>query len=238
MAEGTSSSGSPTATKSPGRKDTKTQSNLGLELGLGLGIGIPALLALAAGLYFCLRRKNLLDQGTWDSQPWQPPHAHDPTDFNVREVDAAGGATSQPGFKHSGYGTPGSPSSTPFMQVEPIPSGYYSDLGQPAVPPMSAVGSSSSSRITGTQDYDPSFAAHYQKTQEALQDHRQPSPSMTSLPVSALSPSFGGSDVHSGVIIQHQDGGVGIVQELPPPYVDRSLRQDSTFVTIRGSNIS
>ncbi|KAJ3480187.1 hypothetical protein NLI96_g8529 [Meripilus lineatus] len=49
-----------------------------------------------------------------------------------------------------------------------------------------------------------------------------PSTSGNGLPQTSISTSTFDPDIQPDIIIQHRDGGSGIVQELPPPYVDRN----------------
>ncbi|KAJ3480185.1 hypothetical protein NLI96_g8531 [Meripilus lineatus] len=49
-----------------------------------------------------------------------------------------------------------------------------------------------------------------------------PSTGGNGLPQTTMSTSTFDPDVQPDIIIQHRDGGSGIVQELPPPYVDRN----------------
>ncbi|GJE93630.1 hypothetical protein PsYK624_097900 [Phanerochaete sordida] len=213
--------------------DAAHQHTIHLILGLVLGLGIPAILGLALLLYFRYRpRKTANDQrGIWDDQDAQPRPWHASGEqTEMREVDAASQYASTPRTGKSGY-APDSPSATPFMQVTPIPPVYFDRE-------LEATASGSGSRSSqgqSTPAMSVTESGRARKHREALQDRPQsagsssrgPQPAsprpirMGTLPPPLLGAALDPED-QPDIIIQHRDGGSGVVQELPPPYVDRS----------------
>lgn len=228
--------------------EAESQRHLRLILGIVFGLGVPLVIGLAVLFYLYQRRRRLgPDNGIWDvtdhnamPRPWFPNNATE-----MREVDAASQVVSTPGSKHSGYATPGSPSSMPFMQVTPIPPIYFDhEIAQSSVagsPPTTATASAyaSPSGSGSTSAYSqgrpprtpPASAqvldARLRKAREARQGRPQAS-SQGSLhqagPSGAVPPHLVAAaldpETQPDIIIQHRDGGV--VQELPPPYMDRA----------------
>lgn len=220
------------------------QHTLHLALGLALGLGVPAVLGIALLFYFyCRPRKNPHEQrGIWDDEDAEPRPWHPPGDqAEMREADAASQYVSTPRSNKSGFAAPDSPSATPFMQVTPIPPVYFDrELEQAGV----SVASASASRSSQSQS-EPSTSApdsaKARKYREALQD-RQHAPDSSSrgpqlvsprpIRMNTLPPPLLGAELdpeaQPDIIIQHRDGGSGIVQELPPPYADRSATRVPT----------
>lgn len=221
--------------------DAAHRRTLHLALGLALGIGIPLALGVALLLYYRFRpRRSAHDQrGIWDGQDAEPRPWHaDGEQTEMREVDAASQFVSTPRSNKSGYMAPDSPSATPFMQVTPIPPIYFDrELEQAGGSGGSASGSGSrSSQTQPSPTVSGVDSAHARKYREARQERPNTggSSSRGSQPASprpvrlnTLPPPLLGAsldpDSQPDIIIQHRDGGSGIVHELPPPYADRSL---------------
>ena len=212
-------------------------------LGVTLGVGIPAVLAIAALIYWCRRRgprKAASIQGIWDDQDtlpraWQPPTDAQQDTTEMREVDAASQYVSSTRSKTSGLGAPDSPTSMPLMQVTPIPPVYFdreieaaarghgssasntSNAASASSPGSSSGDYFSQPRPTGASS-DSTDSARTRKTRQPASPRPQ---RLGALPSSLVNIPLD-PDTQPDIIIQHRDGGSGIVQELPPPYVDRS----------------
>lgn len=178
-------------------------------------------IAAALGFWYWRRRRDK-QRGVWDSQAimvdaWDPPSASS-------------------GERHQMYETSSQPSSVPLLgQLNDAATS--SDLFSPSLLITSPSGSSPSTSyfptILTTTGPAPSSSKALEIQQRNM--HRHPSSASSSQlasPSSHLSPGAApstapgynqpiDSDTHPGVIIQHLDGGTG-VQELPPPYMDRS----------------
>ena len=223
-------------------EEAEKQQHLRLGLGLGLGLGLPLLLGIGAAVWFFARpRKSSHDQGIWDddavARPWRT------NETEMREVDAASQQyPSTPGSKISGYGSPDSPSATPFMQVTPIPPIYFDrevaharsvSTSATVSAGASASGSGSGTRTAEDTQLSAEASARYNKSREALQGRPQgEASSRGGRRAGTLPPPLIGvtldPDTQPDIIIQHRDGGAGVVHELPPPYADRSLLQTSS----------
>ena len=145
----------------------------------------------------------------------------------------------------SPLGSPTTKASTPLLEVTPIPPVYFdreleeAGRGSGASDPSGAASSSDmSGKSPASASSDPT--ARYRKALEASsRGHLLSTTSSSSSPTASSlglppSPRRGGSnlnaqplvsapldvDIQPDIIIQHRDG--GIVQELPPPYADRS----------------
>lgn len=219
--------------------EASRQHTLRLILGLTLGLGIPAVLSLALLLYFHYRpRKNPHEQGgIWDDQdaaprPWRLPSGDD---TEMREVDAASQYVSTPQSHKSGYVGPDSPSATPLMQVTPLPPVYFErEIAQAGTSTSAAsAASGTATGSSGSQSTPTTSApdsARTRKYREALRDPQHGARPKLASPrpvrMNPLPPPLLGAgldpDTQPDIIIQHRDGGSGIVQELPPPYADRS----------------
>lgn len=197
-------------------------------------VGVVALVCLltALGLWYW-RRRRTQSKGVWDNQ------------------DILGNAWESPSTsaaeRHPMYQTSSMPSSVPLLG-EPNFAGTSSDIFSPTISPFvtGMSGSPSSSNpnipiIVTTSDSSPSRSKMVEAQNEQNM-HRHPSsasssqlPSSSSqIPSESVPPSTPGaydqppeSDVRPSVIIQHLDGGSGGVQELPPPYMDRSNSDSS-----------
>ncbi|KAH9911034.1 hypothetical protein B0H21DRAFT_775099 [Amylocystis lapponica] len=196
-------------------------------IGVVVGVGVPLIFTCIAAAWWW-RRRQMRDQGIWDGQDmrprsWAVPPSSEPTG----EVQSPKRALA---FGHMKLGSINS--SLPLLSEAPEQGGTRSQAG-PSSQTVSHAGSSgddSRRPRKGAQRQVPAESAlsiPSESQQEnlattssllALSAHLMRSQSTNSLGAGAsLDP-----QVEPDIIIQHRDGGV--VQELPPPYLDRYTR--------------
>ncbi|KAI0089475.1 hypothetical protein BDY19DRAFT_105519 [Irpex rosettiformis] len=233
---------SPTQTK-PALQRQHDHENRTLIIGVSVGVGILVALAFAALLWWFCRRGARRGRGTWDAdpnhcvvQPWRVHEVSESTDM-------------QEGHFAPRSLLPSTPFSRPIYNLLQASLGDMDAIAAPGA--MSTgrqierapaiLGMNYRSGSANTASFTPSLStARERKLTEAYGQHLRTSGSFRGPhAVSSLVPSSSSSfsnlnhlvDVtpelgsQPNIIIQHQDGGTtGIVQELPPPYVDRTGR--------------
>lgn len=213
-----------------------------LIIGLCVGIGAAAVLALGLAFWWWRRRGYNINRGTWDNQDVVARAYEAPYADNTIEMQEPGSARPlMSESKVSGVSTY-TPFGTPDIEVTPIPPVYFEhEIRQAQARATSGSGSGSTSDMTSptSSKFAPASSARQRKALEArsqtsaspsspsVSAHTSPS-SPGSLRVSTAQPPFVNAgldpDVQPDIIIQHRDGGArGVVHELPPPYVDRTL---------------
>lgn len=215
-----------------------------------LGIFIPLLL-IAAGLAFWWRRRRIIardhDRGVWDGQDvtarvWELPPG------GGEMVQVSGGSPevhhSLLDHKRSGSGDP----ETPAIALRNLTQSTYAEYSpeyESAVSPGQTTTTSQTGSQSATTTTSPSYSNLTPRQRKALEAQGiTPSSSSTHLPPGALPPAAPGQrspparvldpsdalDHATGpdIIIQHRDAGQGpVVQELPPPYMNRATGSHS-----------
>ncbi|KAK7679058.1 hypothetical protein QCA50_018002 [Cerrena zonata] len=227
-------------------------------LGAILGTLIPLLVIASAVFWWWRRRKlqNDHSRGIWDGQDtvvraWDAPapspgsgqtEMREATSPPFSSSPSSKSLTSYPGTMPSGGHT------VPLLQQSSSgrsPSDYWA--GTSSTSPSSADYSNANASSLGpppTADLTPAqrkafeargerFAALNPQGSSASLRHLASSSSQLPPGASpAVPPGMNmGSldpDVQPDIIIQHRDGGSGVVQELPPPYIDRSAGAGSS----------
>ncbi|CCM00033.1 uncharacterized protein FIBRA_02059 [Fibroporia radiculosa] len=208
-----------------------------LIIGIVLGVGLPCII-MALGAWWWRRRRRSLPTGIWDDQDtmarsWVVPN-QDPAEVPQRKEPyrylKSNSAASSMTMAARG------PSNIPVLSL-PGADGYRHvrtsstpHVSPPASPPSSP-DPPSKRRRNRADPLSPNSTAPsampqlppllFSELRVPALDHRQPrvalERSYSTLNISGLA--FD-SDAEPDIIIQHRDGGV--VQELPPPYLDRS----------------
>ncbi|TCD71080.1 hypothetical protein EIP91_000172 [Steccherinum ochraceum] len=217
-----------------------------------LGVCIPLLVIAGALAFWWRRRAIIAkdhDRGVWDGQDvnarvWElPPGSGE----MVQVGDSPQAHHSLLDHKRSGSGEPGSDPNIALRAI--IPSTAYAQYS-PDYDGLTSPGQSSSASQIGSQSPQPTTTTATTSAYPTALTPRQrkaleaqgitPSSSSTHLPPGALPPSSPGTsgprsprtmtpadslDNAAGpdIIIQHRDAGAGpVVQELPPPYMNRA----------------
>lgn len=207
------------------------QSHRNLVIGVCVAIGVVAVLILSVGLWWFMRRRAQRGMGTWDSsQDFLPrawnQHAHQ---ADAHEDMQEGRVTPQPLLASTFSGKPVyTPLQNPTQDPDSVTSSsLYADR---------AMSSTAGGLMPNPTNPAPPLTARERKTVEARGEYgplaagssrtrptasRSDTSSSFSAPTTLIGTGFG-SQIQPDIIIQHHDAGVGIVQELPPPYADRS----------------
>lgn len=208
----------------------ESQAHRNLVIGVCVAIGVVAVLILSVGLWWFMRRRSQQGMGTWDSsQDFLPrawnQHTHQ-ADANEDMQD--GHATPQPLLAST---FSGKPVYTPLQNSTQDPDGATSS----SVHADRAMSSVAGGLVPTPMNPARHLTARERKTLETRGEYgplagssrarptasRSDTSSSFSGPTTLIGTSFG-PQIQPDIIIQHHDAGVGIVQELPPPYADRS----------------
>ncbi|KAI0340989.1 hypothetical protein BDW22DRAFT_373449 [Trametopsis cervina] len=209
-----------------------------IVIGVCVAVAIVAVIALSFGLWWYMKRKSDRENGIWDQSELTPRAWHPPED-------------TYPYMQEGGY-TSGQPS----LGAKITGATSYHAVGEStaSVPPVyfdhnsqqwymsSQAGTASSSVPPPSPSPDIPMSARERKEREALQARRQAAEGPARRPSAFSIADIGQSsstpldpDVQPDIIVQHRDGGAGIVHELPPPYADRTLLQPSSPTTSSSS---
>lgn len=223
-------------------------------IGVAVGVGVSVVAAVALGGWWYKKRRDDRDEGTWDDQD-VVARAYELPFADVPEMQE-GALSSTPLMSKVSAVEPYTPLGSPGLQVTPIPPVYFDREILHVLDSQSQSGSGSDSQYLTSASSSKSRAAtaeslaRYRKALEARsQTSSVAGPSSSaytsptnhpssphSLRMDTMSPQFVPTaldpDVQPDIIIQHRDGGAGVVQELPPPYVDRTqLKPSSPLAT-------
>ncbi|KAI0804494.1 hypothetical protein BC629DRAFT_1180670 [Irpex lacteus] len=136
--------------------------------------------------------------------------------------------------------------SLPDMDVTPLPAVYFDREVEKAQSNSTLVSGTASAPQTPSAPLTP----RERKLLQARGQHPPTVPSRvpytasrsaTSLPFATSAGQIDNNynpDVQPDIIIQHRDGGAGIVQELPPPYADRSALGSASLSSPSASSLS
>jgi hypothetical protein len=192
-----------------------------LVIGISVAAGVIGVIALSVGLWWFMRRRAQQGRGIWDNNHDYLPRAwHLPrnTDSDTQQ----GHITAHPSLTSKLSGK------TAYSHLEDS----YTDASLETVhiyrvPSQTQVWSSIS--VLGSNSQPPTppaqMTARERKMLEAT-TRLPPAVGASSSSHSAQSPFVDESlnpDVQPDIIIQHRDGGAGIVHELPPPYASRTV---------------
>ncbi|KAI0804496.1 hypothetical protein BC629DRAFT_1590764 [Irpex lacteus] len=210
-----------------------------LIVGICIAVGVVAVIALSVGLWWFMRRRARSGMGIWDSSQDYLPRAWNHNQHN-NNVDMQEGQTgprpllmsafsNKPAYaplQNNTHEMDSTPTSSAYATAENTPSSRNERSGSITAAPIPVPPGPLTARDRKIRE---ARAQHGMPVAGPSHGSIMPSSSSHSVPAALIDTSLN-PDIQPDIIIQHRDGGAGIVHELPPPYADRALLEPTSHV--------